>query len=64
MSDGPARLGTAEECPRTVADRHSCVLGQMAEHQDHSGRRIQVESAVEACAGQRLPRMPSPASLR
>jgi hypothetical protein len=64
MSDGPARLGTGEGCPRTVAHRHSCVLGQMAEHQYHSGRRIQVESAVEACAGQRLPGMPSPGSRR
>jgi hypothetical protein len=62
MSDGPARLGMAEGYPRTVAHRHSCVLGEMAAQQDHRSRRMQVQSAVEACAGQRLPGMPSPGS--
>jgi hypothetical protein len=62
MSDGPARLGTAEGCPRTVAHRHSCMQGEMAAQQDHSRRRMQVQSAVEAYAGQRLSGMPSPSS--
>jgi hypothetical protein len=64
MPDGPARLGTVQGCPRTVTHRHSCVLGEMAEQPYHSARRMQVESTVEACAGQRLSGIPSSGSRR